>query len=166
MTPSIWARCASGNDHGGGSRFRRQAGDRSHCRDESGDHTPVSPRRARQFVRDLEEGSGQQVYAPHYRAEWLAKISEAGVRRRAELYYVQFDTLAALRQEVRRELLAESRKHPATRLLRQIPSIGLIRAALPLQYFARVGIESEAFLPIFAILGPESERARIVAEKS
>jgi transposase len=62
--------------------------------------------------------------------EWLAKISEAGVRRRAELYYVQFDTLAALRQGVRRELLAESRKHPATRLLRQIPSIGPIRAAL------------------------------------
>jgi len=43
--------------HGGGSRFRRQAGDRSHCRDESGDHAPVSPRRARQFVRDLEEGT-------------------------------------------------------------------------------------------------------------
>jgi hypothetical protein len=34
-----------------------------------------------------------------------------------------------LRQEVRRELLAESRKHPAMRLLRQIPSIGPIRAA-------------------------------------
>jgi hypothetical protein len=25
--------------------------------------------------------------APRYRAEWLAKISEAGVRRRAEFYY-------------------------------------------------------------------------------
>jgi len=74
--------------------------------------------------------AGRQVYAPHYRAEWLAKISEAGVRRRAELYYLQFDTLAALRQGVRRELLAESRKHPATRLLRQIPAIGPIRAAL------------------------------------
>ncbi|MGC2766447.1 MAG: hypothetical protein WB607_13165 [Candidatus Acidiferrum sp.] len=37
--------------------------------------------------------SGQQVYAPRYRAEWLAKISEAGVRRRAELYYRQFDGL-------------------------------------------------------------------------
>jgi hypothetical protein len=70
------------------------------------------------------------VYAPRYRAEWLAKITEAGVRRRAEIYYQQFDALAALRQEVRRELLAESRKHPAMRLLRQIPSIGPIRAAL------------------------------------
>ena len=74
--------------------------------------------------------TGQQVYAPRYRAEWLAKIAEAGVRRRAEVYYQQFDVLAALRQEVRRELLAESRKHPAVRLLRQIPSIGPIRAAL------------------------------------
>src|SRR5262250_1649175 len=74
--------------------------------------------------------AGQQVYAPHYRAEWLAKISEAGVRRRAELYYAQFDVLADLRQRVRRELLTESRKHPATKLLRQIPSIGPIRAAL------------------------------------
>jgi transposase len=74
--------------------------------------------------------AGQQVYAPHYRAEWLAKISEAGVHRRAETYYLQFDTLAALRQEVRRELLAESRKHPATNLPRQIASIGPIRAAL------------------------------------
>jgi transposase len=74
--------------------------------------------------------AGQQVYAPRYRAEWLAKITEAGVRRGAEIYYQQFDVLAALRQEVRRELLAESRKHPAMRLLRQIPSIGPIRAAL------------------------------------
>ena len=74
--------------------------------------------------------AGQQVYAPRYRAEWLAKISETGVRRRAELCYQQFDALAALRQQVRRELLAEARKHPVMRLLRQIPSIGPIRAAL------------------------------------
>ena len=74
--------------------------------------------------------AGKQVYATRYRAEWLAKISEAGVRRRAELFYQQFDALAALRQQARRELLAEARKHPAMRLLRQVPSIGPIRAAL------------------------------------
>jgi Transposase IS116/IS110/IS902 family len=74
--------------------------------------------------------AGQQVYAPRYRAEWLAKISEVGVRRRAELYHQQFDALAALRQQARRELLAEARKHPAMKLLRQIPTIGPIRAAL------------------------------------
>ena len=68
--------------------------------------------------------AGQQVYAPRYRTEWLAKIAEGGVRRRAELYYQQFDALAALRQQARRELLAESQKHSAVKLLRQIPSIG------------------------------------------
>ena len=31
--------------------------------------------------------TGKQVYTPRHRAEWLAKISEPGVRRRAEFYY-------------------------------------------------------------------------------
>jgi transposase len=74
--------------------------------------------------------TGQQVYASRYRSEWLGKITEPGVRRRAELYYQQFDALDILRQEVRRDLVAESRKHQAINLLREIPSIGPIRAAL------------------------------------
>jgi transposase len=74
--------------------------------------------------------AGKQVYAPRYRSQWLGKISEAGVRRRAELYYQQLDALRELRQQVRRELLAESAKHKASKLLCQIPSIGPIRAAL------------------------------------
>ena len=74
--------------------------------------------------------AGKQVYAPRHRAEWLAKITEVGVLRRAEFYYQQLDALRPLRQEVRRELLAESKKHKATKLLCQIPSIGPIRAAL------------------------------------
>ncbi len=47
--------------------------------------------------------TGKQVYAPRHRAEWLGKISEPGVRRRAEFYYQQLDALRSLRQEVRRE---------------------------------------------------------------
>jgi transposase len=74
--------------------------------------------------------AGKQVYGPRHRAEWLAKISEPGVLRRAEFYYQQLDALRSLRQQVRRELLAESKKHQATKLLCQIPSIGPIRAAL------------------------------------
>ena len=73
--------------------------------------------------------AGTQVYAPRHRAEWLAKITEAGVRRRAELYYQQLDALRPLHQQARKELLAESRKHSATKLLRQIPGIGPLRAA-------------------------------------
>jgi transposase len=74
--------------------------------------------------------SGKQVYAVRQRAAWLEKIGEAGVRRRAEFYYQQLDALRSLRQDVRRELLAESAQHQATKRLRQIPSIGPIRAAL------------------------------------
>ncbi len=73
---------------------------------------------------------GKEVYAPRYRAEWLAKISEAGVRRRAEHYYQQLDVLRLVRQEVRRDLLVEAKKHKAWKLLRHIPGIGPIRAAL------------------------------------
>jgi hypothetical protein len=73
---------------------------------------------------------GKQVYASRHRAEWLAKISEPGVRRRAEFYYQQLDALRVLRQEVRRDLLAESKKHQAWKRLCQIPSIGPIRAAV------------------------------------
>jgi len=74
--------------------------------------------------------AGKQVYASRHRAEWLVKITEPGVRRRAEFYYQQLDALRALRQQVRRELLAESGKHKSWKLLCQIPSIGPIRAAL------------------------------------
>src|ERR1700723_1051494 len=73
---------------------------------------------------------GKQVYAQRYRSEWLGKIQEAGVRRRAEFYYQQLDALRPLRQQVRQELLAEAKKHSAWKLLRAIPFIGPIRAAL------------------------------------
>jgi hypothetical protein len=52
--------------------------------------------------------AGQCVYAPRYRSEWLGKIAETAVRRRAEIYYQQLDALRSLRQQVRRDLLAES----------------------------------------------------------
>ena len=74
--------------------------------------------------------SGTTVYASRHRAEWLAKIVEPGVRVRAEHLYQQLDSLQPLRLEARRELLRESHKHAAVKRLRQIPSIGPIRAAL------------------------------------
>jgi transposase len=74
--------------------------------------------------------TGRQVYAPRHRSEWLKKIPEAGVRRRAGRYYQQLDALQPLRQQARRELLAECRKHRAGRWLRQIPYVGPVRTAL------------------------------------
>lgn len=74
--------------------------------------------------------AGTRVYSPGHRGEWLAQLVEPGVRIRAEHLYQQLDSLEPLRLEARRQLLLESRKHAAVRLLRQIPSIGPIRAAL------------------------------------
>ena len=74
--------------------------------------------------------AGPAVYRPRHRAEWLAKIVEPGVRLRAERLYQQLDALEPLRQGARRDLLAESRKHQAVKLLRQIPYLGPIRSAL------------------------------------
>jgi len=68
--------------------------------------------------------AGTQVYAPRYREEWLNKIPHPGVRRRGELLYQQLDGLQASRRTLRPELLKESRKHKASKLLRQIPCIG------------------------------------------
>jgi transposase len=73
--------------------------------------------------------SGKQVYGSRHRAEWLGKIPEPGVHRRAEFYYQQLDALRVLRQEVRRDLLVESKKHKIWKRLCEIPSIGPIRAA-------------------------------------
>jgi transposase len=74
--------------------------------------------------------AGTTVYSSRHRAEWLAKIAEPGVRVRAERLYQQLDLLQPVRLEARRELLVESHKHSAVKLLRQIPSIGPIRSAL------------------------------------
>jgi hypothetical protein len=74
--------------------------------------------------------TGPQVYTPRHRQQWLSKIAHAGVRRRAELLYQQLDGLLVLRHTARGELLAESRKHQAVKILRQIPAIGPLRAAM------------------------------------
>jgi transposase len=74
--------------------------------------------------------SGTQIYIHRHRAEWLEKIREPGVRRRAEHYYQQLDGLRTLRLAVRKDLLAESKKHKEWKQLCGIPSIGPIRAAV------------------------------------
>ena len=42
--------------------------------------------------------AGQSVYHPRHREEWLSKITQASVRCRAQLYYLQLDMLVVLHQ--------------------------------------------------------------------
>ena len=75
--------------------------------------------------------AGERVYSPRHRAEWLDKITEAGVRRRAEFYYQQLDALRVSASSKCDEICwRKAGNIRATKLLRQIPSIGPIRAAL------------------------------------
>jgi hypothetical protein len=74
--------------------------------------------------------AGQTVYSPRPRSAWLEKLLQPGVRRRAEQLYKQLDHLAPIRREVRQEMLRESRKHPAHKILSQIPRLGPLRVAL------------------------------------
>ena len=71
-----------------------------------------------------------KVYSPRYRSAWLKKLTEAGVQCRAKWLYRQLDDLQPLRRQARHELLAESRRHPAHTLLRQVPWLGPVRVAL------------------------------------
>src|SRR5258706_4019463 len=50
--------------------------------------------------------SGKQVYASRHRAEWLGKITEPGVRRRAAAYYQQLHVLRTVRQEMAQPAVA------------------------------------------------------------
>ena len=74
--------------------------------------------------------AGQKVYSPRYRSAWLKQLTEAGVQRRAEWLYQQLDDLQPLRREARRELVTESHKHPANKILCEVPWLGPIRVAL------------------------------------
>jgi transposase len=79
--------------------------------------------------------AGRDVYYQRHREQWLEKLGEPGVRRRAQFLYEELDQLTRLRREAKKEMLEEARRHAAYGLLKQIPVLGPIRVA---QIVARV----------------------------
>jgi transposase len=73
--------------------------------------------------------TGKKLYGKH-RGEYVAQLGEGGLRRRAERLYQELDLLQQLRREARRELIADCRKHAASRWLQSVPYLGPIRAAV------------------------------------
>jgi transposase len=74
--------------------------------------------------------AGKKAYGRRHRGEWLVQLTQAGMHRRAELLYEELDALLSLRREARRELMVESHKHDAVKLLCTVPFLGPIRAAV------------------------------------
>lgn len=73
---------------------------------------------------------GKRVYHPKNREEWLAKLTDEGVRFRAQALYAQLDVLRELRPKVKGTMVAEARRDPAWSVLRSIPFLGPVRVAL------------------------------------
>jgi transposase len=73
--------------------------------------------------------AGHALYRQEKEGEWLAKLKEPGVRRRAQLLYRELRALKELRQEAKQAMLRESRKHPARKLLEGVPKLGAVRVA-------------------------------------
>lgn len=74
--------------------------------------------------------TGRDVYYKRNREQWLKKFDRPEKRERAEVLYKEFDCLRELRRETRRKMLAETRRHPACKILRTIPGLGPIRVAI------------------------------------
>jgi transposase len=78
------------------------------------------------------ECNGTGVYDPDERKEWLAKLDSPAVRLRADRQWQELDLVARLSEAAEKDLLMEAKKHAATRILRSVPGIGPIRAAVTL----------------------------------
>lgn len=74
--------------------------------------------------------AGEEVYQQKKREQWLAKLAERGVRVRAESLYRELQSLDTMVREAQKQMLAESRKQKAARILRSMPTLGPIWAAL------------------------------------
>jgi transposase len=80
--------------------------------------------------------AGPDIYGQARRAQWLAKLSEPGAKRRAEFLYEQLAALKPLRQKAKLAMVKEARRQPAYPWLMSVPRLGAISVA---QLIAVVG---------------------------
>lgn len=73
---------------------------------------------------------GRNVYQSKQREQWLELLTEPGLRERVGWLYDELDHLKPLRRQAKQAMLSEGRKHQAVKLLRTVPQLGPIRAAL------------------------------------
>lgn len=79
---------------------------------------------------------GRDVYYTRNRDQWLARLTEPGIRTRAEFLYSELDHLKLLRRDSKNAMLREARRHHGFKILLAVPVLGPIRVA---QIIASVG---------------------------
>jgi len=73
---------------------------------------------------------GKSVYRASQRKGWLSKLESRGACMRAAALYEQLDVLMKLRPGAKTAMIAEARQSGGWKILRSIPFIGPVRAAL------------------------------------
>jgi transposase len=73
--------------------------------------------------------AGTDVYKVRQREAWIAKLPEAGAQARAGRLFSELDHLTSLRRDARQALVAECRRHPASKVLLKVPTLGIVRIA-------------------------------------
>jgi transposase len=71
---------------------------------------------------------GRGVYKFEEREKWLSELSSPGLQSRAEWLYAQIELLSALREEAKKAVESEARRHRGCQLLKTVPGIGWNRA--------------------------------------
>ncbi len=74
--------------------------------------------------------NGSGVYDPAERNEWLAQLDTDAVRTRATTLWDELDCVELICKVAKEEMVDEARKHAAIKILRSVPGIGLVRAAV------------------------------------
>jgi transposase len=73
---------------------------------------------------------GSSVYSKKDRDHWREKIDNNARRKRIERLWKELDYLAELIEEAEADLIQEAPKYRATKILRSVPGIGPLRAAI------------------------------------
>ena len=71
---------------------------------------------------------GKEVYRSAAREQWLCKLPRSSRAAAGQLFSVH-DALLAVKDDSQAQLVAESQRHPESRLLETIPGMGLVRVA-------------------------------------
>jgi transposase len=72
--------------------------------------------------------AGRGVYTVSKRGEYLERLPESA-QPLAELLYEELDALETLKNQAKKAMLTEAKRHPEFRLVRSCPGLGPIRAA-------------------------------------
>jgi transposase len=80
--------------------------------------------------------TGDGIYDADQHESWIDRLDNVARRTRASRLFRELDVLDELREEAEKDLIAETKKHPAAKILQSIPGIGLVRAAVIIAFVA------------------------------